>query len=281
MKFRNILLALTVPALAFLAACGGDSTTVKPKPTITFQTGAGFTSGAAKAQYDSVLNIGIRAITADKKLAKIQVKIGTNGGDDLVKWDTMISSSNFNYDYKYTVKGSVGDVLKLTIVAIDDNGESASQSLNITIQTPSYTVSQEGAQYCWNIIGANKGAYDLNAKSERGAGEDEALKDLKDMTTVGNPVFSKSWTSGNGTKFVRVALNDWNNISSSNDLADLWDAKKATATSTITNLAKDDYILVKTGQAVAFNIYLIRVDDVQDVTGNNDFVKFTFIYADI
>jgi hypothetical protein len=39
--------------------------------------------------------------------------------------------------------------------------------------------------------------------------------------------------------------------------------------------------LVKTGQAVAFNIYLIRVDDVQDVSGNNDFVKFTFIYADI
>lgn len=281
MKFRNILLALTVPALAFLAACGGDSTSVKPKPTLSFQTGAGYTFSAAKAVFDSSLKIGIRATTADKKLAKIQVKIGTNGGDDLVKWDTMISSASFNYDYNYTVKGSVGDVLKLSIVATDDNGETATQSLNITIQTPSYTVSQEGSQYCWNFIGANKGAYDLNAKSERGTGEDEALKDIKDMTTLSNPVFSKAWSSGNGAKFARVTMNDWNNISSSTDLADLWDTKKATATATITNLAKNDYIIVKTGQSIAFNVYLIRVDDVQDVTGNNDFVKFTFIHADI
>lgn len=281
MKLRNILFALTVPALALLAACGGDGTDVKPKPTVTFQTGSGFTFSNASVKFDSILKIGIRATTADKKLAKVKVTLATNGGTAGTIWDTTISSANFNFDYKYQVKGGVGDVQKFEVTATDDNGESASVSLNITINPPIFSVNQTGNQKCWNIIGINKGAYDLNEQMERGSAEDEKFKDLKDMTTISNPDFSKAWTSGNGSKFVRVAKADWDNISSSQDLLDLWNQKATSSSTSITNLAVNDYILIKSGQATKFNIYVIRVDEVSDVAGNNDFVKFTFIYADI
>lgn len=278
MKLKSILIALSIPALAFLASCGGTDA-AKPKPTITFQTGSGFTFSDAKAKFDSVLRIGIRATSNDKKLSKVKVTLSTNGGTAGTIWDTTISTASFNFDYNYTVKGGTGDVQTLEVTATDDNATTASVSLKVTITPPIYTVAQEGNQRCWNIIGLNKGAYDLNEKSERGSAEDEKLKDLKDMTTISNPDFSKAWTSGNGTKFVRVTKNDWDNTSSSGDMFDLWGTKGASATTTITNLAVGDYILVKTGQAVDFNIYLIRVDEVADVAGNNDYVKFTFIYA--
>lgn len=281
MKLKSILIALSIPALAFLAACGGGTDAAKPKPTITFQTGSGFTFSDANAKFDSVLNIGIRAASTDKKLAKVKVTVSANGAAAGTVWDTTISVATFNYDYKYTVKGGTGDIQTLEVTAIDDNGTSAAVSLKVTITPPTYTVNQTGNQRVWNIIGLNKGAYDLNLQMERGSAEDEKLKDLKDMTTVSNPDFSKAWTSGNGSKFVRVTLNDWNNVSSSADLLDLWQSKGASATATITNLAVNDYILVKSGQAVGFNIYVIRVDEVSDVAGNNDYVKFTFIYADI
>lgn len=280
MKLKNILVAIAIPGLVFLAACGGGED-AKPKPNITFQTGAGFTFQDINVRFDSVLKIGIRATSKDKKLSGIKVTLSTNGGIAGTIWDTAISEASFDYDYMYTVKGGAGDVQTLAVTALDDNGESASQSLKITIKPALNPVKQTGGQKVYNIIGPSKGAYDLNAGLQRASAESESLKDLKDMTTISNPDFSQKWTSGNGSKFAKVTMNDWNNATTTEALFDLWNTKASVATSTI-DLKQGDYIVVKTGQAVSFNIYLIRIDKVNNTpSDNNDFVEFTYYQEDI
>ncbi|MBL7812172.1 MAG: hypothetical protein JNL57_08110 [Bacteroidetes bacterium] len=283
-KFQHILMALAVPAIALLAACGDDGTTSAPKPTLTFQTGAGFTFSAAQAQVDSVMTIGMIATSNDKKLKMIQVKLSTNGGTAGVVKDTITSAKTITWVYKYKVQGTVGDVLTLTALVTDDNGETASQSFNIEIVPPQAPVKLVQNQQVWNLQGPNKGAYDLNLEAEVGAGQPPLTKDLLDKTTSTAPItFSKAWTSGNGTtKFVRVTKNDWDNTTNSNYLWNLYKTNAANTTTSISNLALGDYILVKTGQSVPFSIYIIRVDEVKDTpSDNNDYVKFSFYKADI
>lgn len=286
MKLKNILFAMAIPGLAFLAACGDDETKA-PAPNITFQTGAGYTFQNINVQFDSVLKIGIRAKSNDKKLASVKVTLSTNGAAAGTIWDTAISTATFDYDYIYQVKGGTGDVQTLSIVAVDDNGESASQSINITIKPALNPLKQTGGQRVWNILGpvGQKGAYDLNAITGRASNESESLKDLKDLTVVaGGGIFSESWGSGNGTKFARVTANDWNTATNTEALFDLWETKAATATSTITDINVGDYIVCKTGQNVSFNIYLIRIDAVVNTPAagdNNDYIEFTYYKEDI
>jgi len=277
MKLKHILFATAVPAIAFLASCGGEDDTALPKPTITFKTGAGFTSGNALASADSNLKIGIIGVTADKKLKSAKVELSTNGGANAKLWDTVISVGTFNYDYKFKVAGSVADNLKLTFTVTDDNGESASTSLNIEVMPPTVAIGLQQNQYVYNIIGVEKGAYDLATSAPKGSADPETVKDLKDMTTVSSGIFSKSWTSGNGTKFVRVDASDWDNATSSNYLYNLWKTNSSSATTSITNLALNNVILVKTGQSVDFNIYIIKVTEVKETTSDNlDFIKFSY-----
>lgn len=276
------MIAALFPALAFLAACGGDGTSA-PKPNVTFQTGSGFTFQDISVKFDSVLKIGIRATTKDKKLAGVKVTLSTNGGIAGTIWDTAISTASFDFDYIYQVKGGAGDVQTFTVIVTDDNKETASTSLKITIKAPLRPLKQTGGQRVNNIIGAQKGAYDLNKEMQRASAEPESLKDLKDLTTVsGGGAFSKAWGSGNGTKFARVTAADWNIATTTEALFDLWETKKDIATSTITSIAVGDYIVCKTGQAVSFNIYLIRIDKVVDTpSDNNDFIEFTYYKEDI
>jgi hypothetical protein len=282
MKFKHILLAVAVPALAFLSSCdegnGGGGDVKKPAPTITFQTGTGFTSSDVSCRYDSLLKIGIRSTATEKNLTGVKVYISANGGPKGVILDTIIVNKNiFNMDYFYRVKGGAGDVQTVEVEATQENGESSRVSFKITIKLEARPLDQVGTQRVNNIIGAYEGAYDLNMGELRKSSDDEATKDLKDMTSISNPTFSKSWTSGNGSKFIRVTKGDWDNATSTESLYDLWVAKGAGATSTITNLAKDDYILVKTTQFVSFNVYLIRVDVVfETASNNNDYIEFTY-----
>lgn len=277
MKFTKILFAAALPAIAFLASCGGEDDTTKPKPTLTFKTGAGYTSGNATASVDSNLKIGIIGVTADKKLKSAKIELSTNGGANAKLWDTTISVGTFNYDYNFKVAGSVADNLKLTFTVTDDNGESASTSLTVEVLPPTVAIGLQQNQYVYNIIGAEKGAYDLATSAPKGVADPETVKDLKDMTTVSVGGFSKAWTSGNGTKFVRVDASDWDNSTSSNYLYNLWKNKASTATTSITNLALNDVILVKTGQPVDFNIYIIKVTEVKETTSDNlDYIKFSY-----
>lgn len=280
MKFRHILLALTIPAAAFLASCG-DDVAEKPKPTVSFQTGAGYTAANVSTYFDSTLKIGIRAFSNDKKLVAAKITLATNGGTAGTIWDTTFSNKTLNHDRLYKVAGGVGDNIALTVTVTDDNGTTASTSFTIEIIPATVAISSTSGQQVWNLIGSKPGAYDLYASGNVSAGGIEGLKDLKDMTvsTGANAgVFPKSWTSGNGGLFVKVTSNDWNNATSSDYLWQLWKTKKTTAGNTVTSIAKDDIILVKTGQAIPFNLYLIKITEIFEtaVGDNNDYIKFDY-----
>ena len=277
MKMKHILFALAIPALALLSSCGKDSDeTTAPKPTLSFQTGSGYTFTDAKASVDSVLNIGIIAKSNDSKLAKISISLSTNGGTAGSIFDTTITTNSTAFTYRYKVKGTVGDALKLTVKANDANGTSSEQSLNIDITPPTFVLGQQGNQRIYNIEGPNAGAYDLTKGLTKLKGDNPQEKDIIDGTP-NTAVFSKSWTSGNGSKFVKVTANDWNLAVTSSYIFDLWNTNAASATASVTNITKNDVILVKSGQSVPFGIYIIKINDVVNTASDNlDYILFEY-----
>jgi len=59
----------------------------------------------------------------------------------------------------------------------------------------------------------------------------------------------------------------------------LWKANAAVATDKVTGIAKDDVYLVKSGQDLPFNLYIVKVTNIQDLTtiGNhNDYIEFSY-----
>ena len=274
---KHILFALAIPALAFLTACGGDSgEDSAPKPTLSFQTGPGYTFSNAKASVDSVLNIGIIAKSNDSKLSRITISLSTNGGTPGVIFDTTITSNSATFNYPYKVKGTVGDALKLTVKATDANGTATEQSLNIEISVPVFFVDGPTNQFVWNLQGAKEGAYDLRNGLNKTLADAPGDKDIIDGTPS-TAVFSKSWTSGNGSNFVKVSTNDWNLATNSTFLYDLWKANAANAKPTVTDIKTGDIIMVKSGQSIPFSFYIIKITEVKETaTDNLDYIKFDY-----
>ncbi len=283
MKFKHLLLALAVPAVAFLASCGGETDDSAPKPTITFNTQAGFVFSDKNLTPDSPIMIGIVATSNDNKLKEIRVQLSTNGGATTTVYDSVVNSKTTTYTYNFKVTGAVGDKLKYTFVAVDDNGETASVSLTITIVLPPSPLELIQNQQVYNALGTGIAAYDLNNSSPVPQNDPNTIKDIKDLTDVNvtNPAkFAQAWGSGNGAKFVKVTVDDYNNAASTDDLLDLWNTKGGSSASTVSNIAKGEYILIKTGQpSVGFPYYVVKIEDVITTTtvgDNNDRIVFSY-----
>jgi hypothetical protein len=96
---------------------------------------------------------------------------------------------------------------------------------------------------------------------------------------LGDAQFSKKWGSGNFTRFVKISNNDYINAKTTSDLYDLWNLNGIFATLQTATLASGDIYLVKSGQDLPFNLYIIEITQIQDITniGNNlDYVKFNY-----
>jgi hypothetical protein len=66
-----------------------------------------------------------------------------------------------------------------------------------------------------------------------------------------------------------VTANDYTLSVTSSYVYNLWKNNAANATSTISNIAKGDVILVKSGQSVPFGIYIIKITDVINTASDN------------
>jgi hypothetical protein len=279
MKLKHVLFAMALPVLAFLTSCGSDgSEDAKPKPTLSFQTGAGFTFADGQAGVDDVLKIGVIAKSNDSKLSKVTISLSTNGGTSGVIFDTTINANSTAFNYNYTVQGGVADVLKLTVSAKDNNGTSTEQVLSIEITPPTVAIGLQQNQFVYNLqspAGYN-GAYDLTTSSPKFTADKPAEKDIVDQTPT-SALFNKTWGTANGSKFVKVTANDYNLSTSSTYIYNLWKNNSATATSTLANIALGDVILVKSGQSVPFGLYIIKVTEVKETAGDNlDYIKFEY-----
>jgi len=245
---------------------------------LSFQTGSGFTYTDAQAGVDDILQIGVIAKSNDSKISKVSIKLSTNGGTAGVIFDTTINANSATFTYNYKVQGSVADILKMTVVATDANGTTAEQSLNIEITPATVAIGLQQNQIVYNLqspAGYN-GAYDLTKSAVKYSADKPTEKDIIDGTPV-SAVFNKTWTTGNGSKFVKVTANDYNLSTSSSFIYNLWKTNAATATSTVTDIKLGDVILVKSGQSVPFGLYIIKVTEVKETTTDNlDYIKFEY-----
>ena len=202
---KKLLFLLAIPALGFLASCGGDGEDEKQQPTLTFDSGVGISSTDGTVVNDSIVKFKILATSNDKDLKNISLSLSTNGGFAGVLSDTTKKTKTISWNVSHKIRGTVGDVLTFTFTATDDNGATVSESINLTIDVPSQRLDNlRAAQKVSNIMGPDPGAYDLNTATAKVVADPLNIKDLLDKSTTAGG-FTKSWGSGHGTsKFAKV-----------------------------------------------------------------------------
>ncbi len=278
MKLKHLLLALSLPVVAFLGSCGGDSN--DPKPTISLTAGAKFVSGDISVMSDSLLSFSISATSGSGALSGISANYSINGKSAVSIKDTSVNGNAVSFVIKHRLAGSVDDVVTYTFTAKDANGQTASVSVKISVIPPTAPLIGFSNQLIYNARNTGfENAYDLNKGVGLLTNASATLKDMMDKTTSSMDQFSKIWGSDNSGKFVKVTANDFTNASTTTYLYNLWKANGANAVAQTAVLAVGDVYLVKSGQDLPFNLYIVKVTKIQDLTavGNhNDYVEFSY-----
>ena len=273
MKLRIITLALALPILTFLGSCGTEEA---PKPSISLQ------SDGITANGDIVVGTPIKfsvKATAGSTAMKNIVITASFGGKTQTIVDTALTTKDIAFVRNLKAVGSPGDDVKYTFTANDANGESASTSVTLSVLPVQGSLDGQSGFQVYNAASAGMyTAFDLATAQPLLPGGALTNKDILDATLSSAQQWSKTWKSGNGSTFVKVTANDWNNASSTTYLFNLWKANKTKMTETIT-VAKDDVILVRSGQALDFNLFIVKITNVVDlpaVGNNNDYAQFDF-----
>lgn len=273
MKLRIITLALALPILAFLGSCGTEEA---PKPSISLQ------SDGINANQDIIVGTAIKfsvKATAGSSAMKNIVITASFGGKTQTIVDTALITKDIAFVRNLKAIGSPGDDVKYTFTANDANGESASTSVTLSVLPIQGSLDGQSGFQVYNAASAGMyTAFDLATAQPLLPGGALSNKDILDATLSSAQQWSKTWKSGNGSTFVKVTANDWNNASSTTYLFNLWKANKTKMTETIV-VAKDDVILVRSGQALDFNLFVVKVTNVVDlpaVGNNNDYAQFDY-----
>jgi hypothetical protein len=287
MKIKYLLLALTLPMVTFFGSCqpsGSDSPT-----RISLENGPGLISDNTTAMADSLLTFSISAsammaMDFAGTIQTISASYSINGKSAVPILDSTISSSSsLSILFQHRLVGNVADVVKYTFVATEVNGNSAKTSVEITVNPTPAPLKIITENFVYNTLESwYKCAFDLSKGVGLTKYDTLISKDLMDKTIagpLGDAQFSKKWGSGNFTRFVKISSNDYINAKTTNDLYDLWNLNGIFATLQTATLAKGDVYLVKSGQDLPFNLYIIAITEIQDITniGNNlDYVKFNY-----
>jgi hypothetical protein len=278
MKLKHLLLALTLPVVAFLGSCGGDSN--DPKPSISLTAGAKFVSGDISVMSDSLLSFSVSATSGSGALSNITANYSINGKTAVMIKDTSVAGNAVAFVIKNRLSGSVDDVVTYNFIAKDANGQTATVSVKITVIPPTAPLVGFANQLVYNARNTGfENSYDLNKGVGLLTNSSATLKDLMDKTSSTMDQFSKIWGSDNNSKFLKVTANDYTNASTTTYLYNLWKANSALAVATTATLAVNDVYVVKSGQDLPFGLYIIKVTKIQDLTaaGNhNDYVEFSY-----
>ena len=285
-KIKYLLLALTLPMITFFGSCqpgGSDSPT-----RISLGNGPGLISANTTAMADSLLTFSISAsammaMDFAGTIQKISASYSINGKSAVPILDSTISSSSSSTIlFQHRLVGNVADVVKYTFVATEVNGNSVKTSVEITVNPTPAPLKIITENFVYNTLDNSKCGFDLSKGVGLTKYDTLISKDLMDKTIagpLGDAQFSKKWGSGNFTRFVKISNNDYINAKTTNDLYDLWNLNGIFATLQTATLSKGDVYLVKSGQDLPFNLYIIAITEIQDITniGNNlDYVKFNY-----
>jgi hypothetical protein len=283
MKLRNIILSLSIASMAFLASCG-DKASSSPKPTISLKAGAGYTSNSGKVSMDSVITFNVLATAGSDAMKNIVITAKLANGSTKTLLDTALITKNIDFTKSIANQGGVGDVVEYTFTANDNNGTSNSVSISITVIPVEASLSSTVDQRVYNALATGfNSAYNLETGQALTAGTPDFVpgkKDIVDKTTTGAAQWANTWGSGNGSKFVKCTTNDFGNAQGTGYLYELWIKGKATATDQISGMKVGDVYLVKTGQAVSFGLYLLKITQITDLPAagnNNDYITFDYL----
>jgi len=278
MKIKHLLLALALPVVAFLGSCGGDSK--DPKPSISLTAGAKYVSGDISVMSDSLLSFSVSATSGSGNLSGISANYSINGAATKTFFDSSVSGNAVNFVIKTRLAGSVDDVVVFNFIAKDANGQSSTKSIKIMVIPPTAPLLGFQTQLIYNANNTGfESAYDLNKGVPLLKSASATQKDLMDMSTSSMAQFSKIWGSDNKGKFLKVTANDFTNANTTTYLYNLWKANSAAATAQTAVLAPGDVYLVKTGQDLPFNLYIIKVTKIQDlpaIGNHNDYIEFSY-----
>lgn len=128
----------------------------------------------------------------------------------------------------------------------------------------------------WNFQGPNQGAFDLVAETGVSSTASNTVKDLVDNSTVGTSgvVFPKTWSTSNGTTFVKAASTFDYAGATLNKAETAFDA--GTATSSTGVLAVGD-IYIASNARFANDYVVIKITAVTETASDNlDKIEFTY-----
>jgi hypothetical protein len=226
------------------------------------------------------LSFSISATSGSGALSGISANYSVNGKPAVSIKDTAVNGNSVSFVIKNRLAASVDDIVTYTFTAKDANGQTASTSIKITVIPPTAPLIGFSSQLVYNALNVGfENAYDLNKGVGLKTGDNATRKDLLDKTLTGAAQFSKIWGSDNNGKFVKVTANDYTNASTTTYLYNLWKANGANALPQTATLAVGDVYLVKTGQDLPFNLYIIKVTKIQDlpaIGNHNDYVEFGY-----
>jgi len=277
MKLKQIIFSLSIASLAFLTSCGDDESST-PKPSISLKAGAGFVSTNSDVNAASPVTFSIEASAGSDALKNIVITCKLSNGATKSLLDTTLSGKTVAFTKTMMAQGSVGDAITYTFTANDVNGTSASTSVTTNVIPFETALDGVAGQKIYNATAAGMTkAYNLFTATAITSGS-AGVQDILDKTTTGAQQWTKIWGSGNGSKFVKISANDYNNAEGTGYVYSLWKAYSATATDQIT-VAQDDCYLVKSGQDIPFGLYVIKITAVVDlpaVGNNNDYAQFDY-----
>lgn len=289
MKTQYLLPTITSLIITLISACipgAGDSPV-----RIELTDGPGFISTNTTARADSMLTFSIHAVPSigldfGGTLKSISASYSTNGKSAVTILDSTLSISfSGKMIIKHRLVGNVADVVKYTFVVTEANGPKDTTSVEIQISpvpAPLKVITDQIVHNALYYFYAPESAYDLNTAKGLKKDDTAIRKDLIDQTipnSSGEGQFSKKWASGNFTRYVKVSNDDYDMSSTTTDLFNLWVLHEKYSLPVTETLSAGDIYLIKSGQNLSFNLYVLQVTAVEDVPvlgNNNDYVKFNY-----
>lgn len=260
-------------AAGFFTNCSKDATTIAG-PTIAFANNKISTEIDFSVPPDPFDVLIAVTIQAEGKIDALTIKKQDFNGASIFITPTVKYSGETSYTETFTISCASTEAYPLKIIfsITDKDAKGMEKTYTITKKTSSgFAFTKSGMFY--HIEGLLQGAYDLDGDALVAAGGASSTKSMKNVDVAGN-AFTGSWTSDNGTLFVK-ALGYPYTTANATSAATAYAA--GSALTSVTAPADNDIYIAKKG-ATYYAIKVLTVDPAFSTGTGNNTGKITFEY---
>ncbi len=267
MKKIVYLFAFVLLIGTFFSSCKKDNSTVVP-PTLTFNTGAGYTYQDVTIESGDVIKVGVVALastSSNKNLTNFKLTLTSNNVSNTLV-DSTFNSNSFQANYSITFDSV--ETVRLLAVITDKDGQTAEKSFNIIVNKATVVVnkytdislgsfndSENGSFYSTStneVFFSNdainhQGKIDFEFYLGATNGATIAAPDDSTAATVFAALQNNNWVTKNATRFAttNMSIHDFSNISNGDNYA--FPTFNGEATN-VTHLESGNIIYFKTEQ---------------------------------